>query len=71
MTLEITPAAIDTITARCTEVETGARNIDFILKGTVLPLLSNSLLASMTGSSEMSHAKLDATQDGQFTTLFS
>jgi len=71
MTLEITPAAIDTITARCTEVETGARNIDFILKGTVLPLLSNSLLATMTGSSEMSHAKLDATQDGQFTTLFS
>ena len=71
MTLEVTPAAIDTITARCTEVETGARNIDFILKGTVLPLLSNNLLASMSGDTYMTHAKLDANEDGQFTTNFS
>ena len=69
--LEITPSAIDTITARCTEVETGARNIDFILKGTVLPLLSNRLLASMTGDTEITQAKLDASEDGQFTTNFS
>lgn len=71
ITLEITPSAIDTITARCTEVETGARNIDFILKGTVLPLLSNRLLASMTGDTEITQAKLDASEDGQFTTHFS
>lgn len=71
MILQTTPAALDTIAARCTEVETGARNIDFILKGTVLPLLSNSLLASMSGDNTFTHAKLDVSADGQFTAAFS
>lgn len=68
---EVTPAAADAITARCTEVETGARNIDFILKGTILPLLSNSLLASMSGAEAPEHAKLDVGEDGQFQVQFS
>lgn len=68
---EVTPAAADAITDRCTEVETGARNIDFILKGTILPLLSNSLLASMSGTDAPEHAKLDVGQDGQFQVQFS
>lgn len=68
---EVTPAAADAITARCTEVETGARNIDFILKGTILPLLSNSLLASMSGTVAPEYAKLDVGEDGQFQVQFS
>jgi len=68
---EVTPTAADTITARCTEVETGARNIDFILKGTILPLLSNSLLSSMSGAHSPERAKLDIGQDGQFHVQFS
>ncbi len=68
---EVTPAAADAITARCTEVETGARNIDFILKGTILPLLSNSLLASMSSTDAPEHAKLDVGEDGQFQVQFS
>lgn len=68
--LEVTPAAADAIAARCTEVETGARNIDFILKGTILPLLSNSLLASMSGTSAPERAKLDVGTDGQFLVHF-
>src|SRR5690606_20684025 len=36
ITLEVSEAVVGAITARCTEVDTGARNIDFILKGTVL-----------------------------------
>lgn len=70
MVLEVTSAAAEAITARCTEVETGARNIDFILKGTILPLLSNSLLASMSGDSAPGHAQLDVGEDGQFTVQF-
>ena len=70
MILETTPAALDAIAARCTEVETGARNIDFILKGTVLPMLSNSLLDSMSGENTFTHAKLDVSADGQFTAVF-
>lgn len=69
--LEVTPAAIDAITLRCTEVETGARNIDFILKGKILPLLSNGLLASMADASDIRQAKLDVDQSGEFTLKYS
>ena len=37
------------IAARCADVETGARNIDFILVGTLLPMISSALLARMAG----------------------
>lgn len=69
--LEITVAARDAITARCTEVETGARNIDFILKGKVLPLLSNTLLKSMADNSNPSKALLDVDAAGEFVASFS
>ena len=35
------------IAQRCTEVETGARNIDHILNGTLLPLISTEILQRM------------------------
>ncbi|MCF8171797.1 MAG: type VI secretion system ATPase TssH [Candidatus Methylopumilus sp.] len=69
--LEITTPAREAITARCTEVETGARNIDFILKGTVLPLLSNSLLESMAKNTNPERATLDVDAAGNFVATFS
>jgi type VI secretion system protein VasG len=48
MTLEFTPEVTDTIAARCTEVETGARNIDHIIRGTLLPQMSTQLLQKMS-----------------------
>jgi len=71
ITLEITDPARNAITARCTEVETGARNIDFILKGTILPLLSNSLLESMAKNTHPAHAKLAVDAAGEFVATFS
>ena len=68
--LEFTEKVVDMITERCTEVETGARNIDFILRGTVMPLLSNTLLERMSESSMPSKAKLDIGKDGQFLATF-
>jgi type VI secretion system protein VasG len=38
------PAVVDMIAARCTEVDTGARNIDHIISGTMLPELSVHIL---------------------------
>lgn len=70
ITLEVTEAARNTITARCTEVETGARNIDFILKGKVLPLLSNTLLATMAANTSPSKATLDVDAAGEFAANF-
>jgi type VI secretion system protein VasG len=69
--LEITTGAREAITTRCTEVETGARNIDFILKGTVLPLLSNSLLESMAKNTNPERAVLDVDAAGDFVATFS
>jgi type VI secretion system protein VasG len=47
MALELDPNMIDVITRRCTEVETGARNIDHIITQTLLPMLSTALLERM------------------------
>jgi len=38
---------IDGVAARCTEVDSGARNVDNILNGTLLPEVSESVLARM------------------------
>ncbi len=70
ITLDISEAAIQAITQRCTEVETGARNIDFILRGSILPLLSNTLLARMSEADTLSRAALDTDEHGQFTARF-
>jgi type VI secretion system protein VasG len=48
MGFDVDPAVIDQIAARCTEVETGARNIDHILNGTLLPMISTELLERMS-----------------------
>jgi len=48
MTLECAPEMVETIANRCTEVETGARNIDHIINGSLLPMLSTALLEKMS-----------------------
>jgi type VI secretion system protein VasG len=70
MTLEHTPAVVDQITARCTEVETGARNIEYILNGSILPQLSQEILAAMGTGTLPSKARLDVAGDGGFTFTF-
>ena len=60
------PEVVDRITARCTEVETGARNIDHILRGTVLPLMSRELLGRMGRGALPSEVRLSVAEDGSF-----
>ena len=69
--LDIPDTVIDTITARCTEVDSGARNIDFILRGSIMPMLSNTLLANMAEGRPASRARLNVDADGQFSATFS
>lgn len=71
VTLEIPETVIDTITARCTEVETGARNIDFILRGHIMPMLSHRLLESMADGAHINCVQLQVHEDGQFGAAFS
>ena len=56
------------IAARCTEVESGARNIDNILTNTVLPTLSTLLLRAMVEEGEEPDTvHLDVGEGGAFT----
>jgi len=57
---------VERIAARCTEVETGARNIDFILRGSVLPLMSQQILERMGSGESPGAVHLDVDAQGEF-----
>jgi type VI secretion system protein VasG len=61
-----TPAVVDAIAARCREVESGARNVDHVLSGTVLPEISRSLLAGIAAGEPASAVHVDISAVGQF-----
>jgi type VI secretion system protein VasG len=56
----------DIVTARCTEVDSGARNIDFILTQTVLPLLSSLVLERMAMQKPFTAIHMSVGADEQF-----
>jgi type VI secretion system protein VasG len=58
------PELIETIAERCTEVDTGARNIDHILTRTLLPELSSEFLAHLAEGKEITrvHVGIDSNQ---------
>ena len=60
------PDLVDEIAQRCTEVESGARNIDNILSNTVLPDLSRVLLEAMLGGEEPETVNISVGEKGQF-----
>ncbi|MBN2688150.1 MAG: AAA family ATPase, partial [Deltaproteobacteria bacterium] len=66
MKLTYSPAVVDQITERCTEVETGARNIDYILTGNIMPRMSQEILSHMTEAGMPSAVNLGMNEDGSF-----
>lgn len=69
--LTIGPEVTDLIVGRCTETETGARNIETILAGSVLPKLAHRMLERMSGGEVPPHAGLSVGADGSFELRFS
>ncbi len=63
-------AVVTQIAARCTEVETGARNIDFILRSTIMPMMSQEILSRMSSGAQPSSVTLDVDADGGFVVRF-
>ena len=63
-------AVVTQIAARCTEVETGARNIDFILRSTIMPLMSQEILSRMSSGAQPSAVALDVDAEGGFAVCF-
>ena len=57
---------IEAVLARCTEVDSGARNVDHILNGTLLPEIAGSVLAKMAEGAEIRSIKVSANKQGHF-----
>jgi len=57
---------VDAIRNRCREVESGARNVDHILTGTLLPEISREFLARMAAGQPISSVRVSVNGDGQF-----
>jgi type VI secretion system protein VasG len=60
-------ALVDAVLARCTEVDSGARNVDNILNGTLLPQIAEAVLARMAEGSAIERIEVGADDNGDFT----
>ena len=60
-------ALIETVAGRCKEVESGARNVDHILTGTLLPDLAREVLSRMAEGQPISAVHVGVDGSGQFT----
>ncbi len=59
-------AMLDEVAKRCTEVESGARNVDNILTNTLLPEISNTILAQMVEGVKPGAIQVGIGADGTF-----
>jgi type VI secretion system protein VasG len=64
------PAVVDQIVQRCTEVETGARNIDYIVNRNLLPRVATELLEEMGAERSPTGLTVGIAEDGEFTLTF-
>ncbi len=63
---EYDDAVIAEVVNRCTEVESGARNVDHILTGTLLPEMSGEFLARMAAGESVSRVHVGVGDGGGF-----
>lgn len=63
---EYDDALINAIANRCKEVETGARNVDHILTGTVLPEVSKEVLTRMAEGQHLNRIKISVDESSKF-----
>ncbi|MDQ7971404.1 MAG: type VI secretion system ATPase TssH [Rhodocyclaceae bacterium] len=59
-------ALVDAVLARCTEVDSGARNVDHILGGTLLPEIADAVLARMADEAAIAKIKVGSGKNGEF-----
>jgi type VI secretion system protein VasG len=64
--LSYDPCLVDAVASRCTEVESGARNVDHILTNTLLPDISRQLLGRMSEGEKISALHVGVGADGAF-----
>jgi len=64
--LNYEPRLVDAVASRCTEVESGARNVDNILTNTLLPDISLQLLGRMSDGEKITSLHVGVGPDGAF-----
>jgi type VI secretion system protein VasG len=64
--LEYDNCVLDEVAKRCTEVESGARNVDNILTNTMLPEISREVLSRMAEEKLTERVKVTVSQEGRF-----
>jgi type VI secretion system protein VasG len=64
--LQVDDVLIGEVAKRCTEVESGARNVDNILSNTLLPEISRELLARIAEGKELNSVSVGIGADGRF-----
>lgn len=57
---------VEAVLSRCTEVDSGARNVDNILNGTLLPEVAEMVLSRMADGQSFEKIKVSAHKDGRF-----
>jgi len=67
LVMDYDDAVVDSVAARCTEVESGARNVDNILTNTLLPEVSKLLLEQMVAGRKPSRLDIRIGDDGLLT----
>jgi type VI secretion system protein VasG len=64
--LVLDDSVTDEIANRCTEVESGARNIDNIMTNTLLPAISRMILTSLVAGARPAEIRVGIGDDGDF-----
>lgn len=67
MRFSYSDAVVEAITARCTDVDTGARNIDHIVNRTLLPEIATEIISRMGEEAAPDALSVDIDAEGNFT----
>lgn len=70
MAFHYSDAVVEAITARCTDVDTGARNIDHIVNRTLLPEIATEIISRMGEEHAPDSLSVDIDDEGNFTYRF-
>ncbi len=70
MKFDYDPGVVELISQRCTEVESGARNIDHIINGTMLPLISTQILERMGTGTLTDSLRVEVDAESNFNLRF-
>src|SRR5260370_24801707 len=66
VTLTFDDSLIEEVARRCTEVESGARNVDNILTNTLLPQISRRILTGLAEGQKLSSIQVSVRADSSF-----